>query len=130
MFKTLIILVVLLMAVPVSAEPVQYLFKNATSSVTGDARRGEAKDHTVDCVFTNTTGTVSALSIQLLGSLDQSNYDVLATHAFTARELSAGKHMFHISDKQVSSVKGSTSVLTKSGDIDLSCTYKAHRFTR
>ena len=129
MFRALILIVCLLFASTVSVygEPLTVLFTDATSTGAGDLQRSEAVDHTVFCNF-STSGGVTAVTVDLEGSLDNTNVETLASHTFSADELSAESAMFHVVNKTVSTVQGNISALT-AVDISMSCYYKALRYT-
>lgn len=67
------------------------------------------KDHTVQVT---TTGAPTAVTIDLEGSLDNATFFVLASHVFTAGELTDSKAMFHVIDKVVRNVRLNLSTLT------------------
>lgn len=65
--------------------------------------------HTVQVTI---TGAPTAVTVDLEGSIDGVTFFSLATHAFTAGELTATKAMFHVIDKPVSYVRSNLTVLT------------------
>jgi len=67
------------------------------------------KDHTVQ---TDITGSPSAVTVRLLGSLNNVVFFELASHVFTASEITAGSAMFHVKDKTVRHVKIDLDTLT------------------
>lgn len=58
------------------------------------------------------TGAPSAVSVALLGSLDNSTFVLITTHAFDAGELTATKAMFFDVDKPMPYIKADLTVLT------------------
>lgn len=67
------------------------------------------KDHTVQATI---TGTPTAVTVDLEGSLDNVTFFQLATHAFTAGELTAAGAMFHVTDKAVRFIRLNLTALT------------------
>ena len=67
------------------------------------------KDHTV---YASITGAPTAVTVDLEGSLDGTNWVQLATHPFTAGELTATQAMFHVIDKPVRFVRVNLTALT------------------
>ena len=65
--------------------------------------------------FTNSGGSVTALTVAIEGSLDGTKWFALATHTLTAGELSAGQAMFHITNKYVRFVRANITTLTETG---------------
>lgn len=71
--------------------------------------------YTVQCRIT--TGTPSAVTISLTGSLDQTNASTLATHVFTAGELTAAFAAFSVLNSPVDNLQVSLDTLTGAGTI-------------
>lgn len=81
----------------------------ATATSTGDwfpiqRTNSEAKDETYS-VTVDITGTPTAVSVDIEGNVGGSAGFNLATHAFTAGELTATVAGFHISGKPVSALR-------------------------
>ena len=59
-------------------------------------------------------GTVvaTAVTVALEGSLDDTNFFTLASHAFIAAEITAEGAMFHIADKPVDFIRANLETLT------------------
>lgn len=129
--KKLIVLISLFIASVAFATPVTTLFTNSTSTVTetedGTLKRGESVYQTVFCNYTNVGGSTTALTVNLDGSIDNSNYETLASHAFTADELTNREAMFHVYYKPVTAVMGNISSLTDTGTTYVSCWYWGYR---
>ena len=81
----------------------------ATGASTSVPVRKIIKDHTVQ---TNITGAPSAVTMDLEGSLDGTNWFQLATHPFTAGELTATQAMFHVDEKPVRFIRVNLTTLT------------------
>ena len=116
------------------AEPAKYLFQNATSvtdSVTKSTGTGlEAKDTTVTCSYTEAGGSVSALVVDILGTIgdfDGSEYDVYVTHTFTAGELTNNRATFHLIDYFATGFKANLTTLTKTGVATSKCKIARYR---
>lgn len=96
------------------------LLKNvgATGAGVGQFHNTNAP-YTVQVKFTNTGGSVTALSVALEGSLDGVNYsslhDLGTPFAFSASELTAKSAMYHISNRDVFYVRGNVTTLTATG---------------
>lgn len=58
------------------------------------------------------TGTPTAVTVVIEGSLDGTNYTAINTHAFTAGELTATFAMFSVIDNPVSYIRANVTVLT------------------
>ncbi|MBL4700516.1 MAG: hypothetical protein JKX85_04585 [Phycisphaeraceae bacterium] len=67
------------------------------------------RNHTLQVTI---TGAPSAVSVALLGSLDNSTFVLITTHAFDAGELTATKAMFFDVDKPMPYIKADLTVLT------------------
>ena len=79
--------------------------------------------HTLQTVFTNSGGAVTALTIDLEGSLDGTNYQQIATKTFAAGDLTAKSYMFHVTNKPVSHVRANITTLTETGATAVSAHY-------
>ena len=125
MFKNITLICILLLFVSslAYAEPVTTLFDNFSSaSNAGTLKRSEAKDHTVHCIFTNTS-TITNLMVNFDGAIDNDNYETLQTHTFSATELAKKSAMFFVVDAPVPSVMANISSVTRFGDLSLGCKY-------
>lgn len=127
--KKLIFLLMVLSASWVNAEPAAVLFSNLTGSETTTQKRAEAKDHTVFCNYTNVGGSATAVIVNVDGSIDNDNFVQVATHTFTAGELTARKAMFHVLEKPISAVLGNISSITDTGTTYVGCKYWPYRST-
>lgn len=74
--------------------------------------------HTVQTVF---TGSITALTIDLEGSLDGTTFFQLAQDAFSEAEITAKAAMFHVVDKLVEYIRINISTLTGTGTV--TCKY-------
>jgi len=72
-------------------------------------------NHTVQATFTNSGGSVTALTVALEGSIDDTNYVSLVSHVFTAGELIAKTALFVVSAVNVSRVRANITTLTETG---------------
>ena len=72
-------------------------------------------NHTIDCYFTNSGGSVTALTVDLEGSIDGQKWYTLASHEFTSDELNDKKAMFHSVDRMVSYIRANIITLTETG---------------
>ena len=136
MFKkiTFICLLLLFVSSQAYAEIPKFLFQNATSitdSVTKSTGVGlEAKDVRVTCSYTESGGTVTALVIDILGTIgdfDGSEYDVDVTHTFDALDLSNNRASMIIIDNFATGWKANITTLTKTGTATTSCKIARYR---
>ena len=67
--------------------------------------------HTVAATMGGTV-VATAVTVALEGSLDDSTWFTLASHVFTAAEITAEAAMFHIADKPVKFVRANLETLT------------------
>ena len=74
----------------------------------------------VHTVYAKFTGTITALTVALEGSIDGTNIVALTTHEFTASEISAKQAMFHVVNKLVEYVRINITVLTGTGSVTVS----------
>lgn len=70
---------------------------------------------TVDLYWTNSDGAVTALTIDVEGSSDNSHYHQLASHALNANEITAKAAAFHVTDKLFDYVRFNITTLTETG---------------
>lgn len=70
---------------------------------------------TVQIVFTNAGGSVTALTVDLEGSTDGVKWFTLASHILSADELTAKAAMFHVINKSVRYLRGNIITLTETG---------------
>ena len=136
MFKKIMLLsiIFLFLSSVAWAEPAKFLFQNATSvtdSVSKSTGTGlEAKDTTVTCFYTEAGGAVSALVVDILGTIgdfDGSEYDVLATHTFSAGEITNKRATFHLVDLFATGFKANLTTLTKAGTAESTCKIARYR---
>ena len=81
----------------------------ATGASASATVRKIMKDHTVQ---TTITGAPSAVTMDLEGSLDGTNWFQLATSPFDAADLTATQAMFHVDEKSVRFIRVNLTVLT------------------
>jgi len=67
--------------------------------------------HTVQAVMGGTV-VATAVTVDLEGSLDNTNFFTLASHAFTAAEITAEAAMFHVVDKPIKFTRANLTTLT------------------
>ena len=136
MFKKMMLMsiIFLFMSSLAYAEPAKFLFQNATSvtdSVTKSTGTGlEAKDTTVTCSYTEAGGSVSALVVDILGTIgdfDGSDHDVLATHTFSAGDITNNRATFHLVDLFATGYKANLTTLTKTGVATVTCKIARYR---
>ena len=136
MFKNIVLICLLLLFMSSSAyaESAKFLFQNATSvtdSVSKSTGTGlEAKDTTVTCSYTEAGGAVSSLVVDILGTIgdcDGSEYDVLATHTFSAGEITNKRATFHLVDLFATGFKANLTTLTKAGTAESTCKIARYR---
>lgn len=70
---------------------------------------------TVDLYWTNTGGSVTALTLDVEGSSDNSNYHQLVTYTLNASELTNKKAAFHIVDKLFDYIRLNITTITETG---------------
>lgn len=70
---------------------------------------------TVDLYYTNSGGSVTALTLDVEGSSDNSNYHQLVTYTLNASELTNKKAAFHIVDKLFDYIRFNMTTLTETG---------------
>lgn len=104
------------------------LLNGATASGVGTGSRlaYPSTSFTLQTTYTEGGGgSISALTIDLEGSLDGTTYFQLAQQAFSAAEITAKAQMFHVVDKPVLFLRGNVSTLTKTGTcaITTKCLY-------
>ena len=87
------------------------------TTATGDTIElpGMVSSHTVDCYFDTSGGGVTALTIDLEGSIDNSKWYSLASHDFDTAELAAKRAMIHVVNKPVTYVRCHITTLTETG---------------
>lgn len=67
------------------------------------------REHTIQM---NITGAPTAVTVDLEGSLDGVKWHQLATHPFSAAELTAESAMFHVTNKPISRIRANLTTLT------------------
>lgn len=80
------------------------------------------RDHSCHYSFTNTTGAVSAVSIDLEGSMDNSDWFVIDSHTFTAQEIT-DKEAIIKADLTVKYVRANLVTCTSSGTYTFTAKY-------
>ena len=73
-------------------------------------------DHTIQIVC---PGTVSALTIELHGSLDGATWFTIDSHAFSGGEITAKAALVHVNGETVEHVRAKIAALTGSGIINV-----------
>jgi hypothetical protein len=66
-------------------------------------------NHALQCVF---TGTATALTVDLEGSLDDATWFQIGQKAFSAGELSAKAALLHVVDKPIAYIRANVTALT------------------
>jgi len=89
------------------------LLNAATATGAGSVHtvRTRPAKHTVQCTMGGDV-VATAVTVDLEGSLDNSSWFSLASHAFTAAEITATSAMFHIVDKSVRYIRLNLTTLT------------------
>ena len=72
-------------------------------------------DHTVQVSF---TGSITALTVELLGSLDGANWFVMDSHAFSGGEITAKIAIYQVNDLAVEYVKEKITAVTGTGVVN------------
>lgn len=75
-----------------------------------------AEKHTVQVNFIENNGNITALTVDLEGSLDKVLFFTLGSEAFTAEQIIAKSAMFHIVNRSVRHVRINISAITDTGD--------------
>jgi len=96
------------------------------TGASASVKTSKVKDHTIAAWFTNSGGGVTALTVDLEGSLDNTNWFQLDTHVFSAGELTAQKAMFHIVNKPVNYVRLNITTLTETGTTAVFAQYEGY----
>ncbi len=79
---------------------------------------GTVKAHTVSVVFTDADTSITVLVVDLEGTIDGTNWYVLASHTLSAAELTALAAMFHVADKPVKKVRTNIKTITGATSAD------------
>lgn len=80
--------------------------------------------HTVQATMGGTV-VATAVTVDLEGSLDNIDFFTLASHIFTAAEITAEAAMFHVIDKPVRFVRSNLTTLTGGTDPTVTVKYEA-----
>jgi len=85
----------------------------------------ETDKFTVSSNFTVAGGSITALTTDLEGSLDNSDWFTLGSYAFVAADLTNQEAMFHVINKFVNYIRCNIITLTKTGtpSINVYCNY-------
>ena len=86
----------------------------------------DVEKHTVQCFFTNSGGGVTALVVDLEGSIDNNKFYTLASHTFSSAELTAKQAMFHVVNKSIEWVRVNITTLTETGTTAVTVDYDPH----
>ena len=114
--------VILALASPALA--VNYtLLSGVEAAGAGQAYETRNAEFTVEVTFANSGGSVTALVVDLEGSIDGVVFYQLASHTLSAGELSANKAMFHVVNKRVRYVRGNITTLTETGTTSVTVKY-------
>ena len=85
--------------------------------------KGVYEDFTVECFYVDANASISAATIVLQGAIDTDKrlgqWHDMATHIFTAGEITNKKAMFHVLSKPVTRVRFNLSTLTGAAGADL-----------
>lgn len=95
-----------------------YLTKDQTATGIGSPKRWDMPSGTfsIEAYFDCDEGTsISALTVAIEGSITNLNYFALASHTFTATEITAKAAMWHVVSKPVKLLKSNITALTKTG---------------
>lgn len=87
-----------------------------TSGISPEWKVTNAKSHTVQAVFVENNGSITALTVDLEGSIDKVSYFTLASEVFDAGQITAKAAMFHVENKSVRWVRINVSSITDTGD--------------
>lgn len=81
--------------------------------------------HTIQVNFTNTGGSVTALTVDLEGNLtgDNNYFAQYGTHAFTAGELTAKSAVFHVTNRPAGWIRSNITILTATGTTKINIYY-------
>ena len=103
------------------------LLNAATATGAGSTQRVFAIP-TAHTVVATMGGTVvaTAVTVDLEGSLDDTTWFVLSSHAFDAGEITASAAMFHVADKPVKYVRANLNTLTGGTDPTVTVLYEPH----
>ena len=82
------------------------------ATTTGASPRWNASGSIYHTVQVNITGSPTAVTVDLEGSLDDNTYFTLASHSMTSSELTASAAMFHVETKRVHYIKTNVTTLT------------------
>ena len=82
------------------------------ATTTGASPRWKAYGSTYHTVQVNLTGSPTAVTVDLEGSLDNNTYFTLASHVLNSSELSNSSAMFHVESKIVEYIKSNVTNLT------------------
>jgi hypothetical protein len=78
-------------------------------------------------VIVTTDGTLTAITVDIETSLDGTNWAAVATHVFSAAEITAKHAIFHVVDKPVQYVRANITTLTESGTTTVDAYILANR---
>ena len=103
------------------------LLNAATATGAGSAQKTFAipEKHTVQATMGGTV-VATAVTVDLEGSLDGTTFFTLASHAFSAAEITAEAAMFHITDKPVKYVQANLTTLTGGTAPTVTVLYEPH----
>jgi hypothetical protein len=85
------------------------LLDAVTSTGVSPSWRANCVNHTIAA---DITGSPTAVTIDLEGSLDNNTFYTLASHTFSSGELTAGGSMFHVESKMVKFIRANLVTLT------------------
>jgi len=94
-----------------------------TTGASGSLYVRGVESHTVQCEWSGGT-SISAMVVDLEGSLDNSNWFDLATHTVTSGEISNESLMFHVVNKPVDYVRVVVDSFTTTGTLALDAWYQ------
>lgn len=101
------------------------LLDAVTTAATGNSvKQGKYSMHTLVVTYTNVTGTMSDLKVDLEGSIDDSTFFTLGSIDFTPQELTDLKAVLTVSDHLVNYVRAKVNTATSSGTYTITAKYE------
>lgn len=101
------------------------LLNAVTTAATGTSVKKLRNDiHTMVVSYTNVTGAMSALSVSLEGSLDNSTFFVLGTLTFSQQELTDLSAALNVTGKLANYVRAKVDTATTTGTYTITVTWE------
>lgn len=125
-FLLIIVLSVSLQINPSFSEPALVLTLLDGVEITGASASstfGQRREHTTQVVFTNSGGSLTALILDLEGSLDGISWFQLDTKTFSSAEITAKGTMFHTVNRVVGYIRVNITTLTETGTTAVTVKY-------